>query len=57
MTVQSHIAELSERHRRLEIDLHDHLQRPQTDSLTLTEIKRKKLRLKEEIERLSRDEA
>lgn len=52
MSVESHIAELNERHQRLEDDLHSVLQRPRPDWQELAEIKRKKLRLKEEIERL-----
>jgi hypothetical protein len=52
MAIEAHIAELSSRHRKLEERLAQEMSRPGADDLRITEIKREKLRLKEEIERL-----
>ncbi len=52
MALEAHLAELSEKHRRIEDALHEERQHPSTDALKLTELKKQKLRLKEEIERL-----
>ena len=52
MALQAHLAELSEKHRKLEEELHDALQHPAVDSCLINEIKRQKLRVKDEIERL-----
>lgn len=55
MTMESHLAELQRRHQALEHKIEEELQRPGVDSLTLTELKRKKLVLKDEIMRLKDD--
>lgn len=53
MTLSSRISELKKKHQTLSEEI-EHAQRsPATDSLHLTEMKREKLKLKEEIERLS----
>ncbi|MEQ1863734.1 MAG: DUF465 domain-containing protein [Micropepsaceae bacterium] len=52
MALESHIQELAEKHHKLEELIHDELHRPLPDDLTLAELKKRKLRLKEEIERL-----
>ena len=52
MGLQAHIAELSEKHKKLEEELHDALQHPAVDSCHITELKRQKLKVKDEIERL-----
>jgi len=52
MTPESHLADLERRHEALEKELEDALMHPGTDSLELTELKRRKLHLKDEIERL-----
>ena len=52
MALQSHLAELEKRHEVLENEIHDALMHPSTDTLAVLELKRKKLRLKEEIARL-----
>jgi len=52
MSMQSHLAELEKRHRALEDEINDCLMHPATDDLTLVELKRRKLQVKEEIERL-----
>jgi hypothetical protein len=46
------LAELSVKHQRLEERIREELQHPASDDLTITELKREKLRLKDEIERL-----
>ncbi len=52
MTMESHLAELERRHQALEKELEDAMAHPGTDQLQLTEIKRRKLLLKDEIARL-----
>jgi hypothetical protein len=52
MTVETHLAELERRHRALELEIAEALNHPSTDSLALSELKRRKLLLKDEIERL-----
>lgn len=52
MSMESHIAELQRRHAALDREIHDALAHPSVDDLQVTELKRKKLALKEEIERL-----
>jgi hypothetical protein len=52
MTMQSHLAELERRHQALEREIEDAMNHPSTDALTLTELKRRKLQLKDEIARL-----
>ena len=53
MAIESHIVELQKRHELLELAIADELQSPGRDDLQVTELKRQKLRLKEDIERLS----
>ena len=52
MRLESHIQELSDKHHKLDEQIHDELHRPLPDDLMLAELKKRKLRLKEEIERL-----
>lgn len=52
MGLESHIQHLSEKHRRLEETIADELAHPGYDELKVTAMKRQKLRLKEELERL-----
>ena len=52
MSLQSHLAELEKRHRALEDEINDCLMHRGTDDLTIVELKRRKLQVKEEIERL-----
>jgi hypothetical protein len=52
MSFQSHVAELARRHRDLEKQIEEERTRPARDALRLGELKRKKLLLKDEIERL-----
>lgn len=52
MALDSHLAELRRRHEALEQQIEDATHHPGVDTLTLTELKRKKLVLKDEINRL-----
>ena len=57
MAVEARLAELNERHAKLEKDLENELHHPSSDDTTITQLKRQKLRIKEEIERLKREPA
>ena len=50
MNIESHIAELEEKHQRLEAELQEELQHPGSDSLHIMELKREKLRVKDQLE-------
>jgi hypothetical protein len=52
MSIQSHLADLERRHRALEDEITDALAHLSTDDLTITELKRRKLQVKDEIARL-----
>jgi hypothetical protein len=52
MGLESHILELSDKHRKIDDDIHEERLRPYPDDLRVVELKKRKLRLKEEIERL-----
>ena len=52
MAIQAHLVELERKHRVLESELHEALMHLSTDDLRIAELKRKKLVLKDEIERL-----
>jgi hypothetical protein len=54
MGASTHLAELEQRHRMLEAELTEALQHPSTDDIQLTELKRRKLQVKDEIARLNR---
>ena len=54
MTVQDHLAELEQRHHGLEKKIAEALKHNSTDDLEIVELKRQKLHLKDEIERLQR---
>lgn len=51
MSVQSHLSELEKRHRAVERELEVALRHPATPDIALSELKRKKLQLKDEIMR------
>lgn len=53
MALEARIRELGSRHQSLEQAIQDEMRRPSFDDLRLRELKRQKLRLKEEIETLS----
>jgi hypothetical protein len=52
MSLQTHLVELERKHRQLEDAIAQAMSRPSSDRLSLVEMKRKKLLLKEEIERV-----
>jgi hypothetical protein len=52
MSIQSHIAELEQRHTSLELQIEEALQHPSIDDLILRDLKRKKLHVKDELMRL-----
>jgi hypothetical protein len=52
MSMQSHLAELEKKHQALEAEINDCLAHPAVDDLRVVELKRKKLLVKDEIERL-----
>lgn len=52
MSIESHIAELVRKHGELEKKLAEAAQHPSTDPAELAQMKRRKLQLKDEIERM-----
>jgi hypothetical protein len=50
------LASLERQHAALELEIQAEAARPETDSLKLTELKRRKLHLKDEMERLRHSE-
>jgi hypothetical protein len=52
MSMQSHLTELEKKHQALESEINDCLTHPAIDDLKVVELKRRKLHLKDEIERL-----
>ena len=55
MTTKVHLAELERQHKALEHEITEALAHSSTDDLKLTELKRRKLLLKDQIERLRHD--
>ena len=55
MSMQSHLEELEKKHQTLESELSECLSHPVVDDLTVRELKRRKLLVKDEIERLRHD--
>jgi hypothetical protein len=49
MTLAGHLAELSEKHRMLEIKIQEELARPSADDLQISRLKKEKLRIKDEM--------
>ncbi|MEG6507493.1 DUF465 domain-containing protein [Methyloligella sp. 2.7D] len=52
MALEAHLSELSHKHRTLERKIEQEEARPMADPLKITDWKRRKLRLKDEMERL-----
>ena len=52
MTMESHLAELERRHQAIEKEIEDALAHPSTDQLKVSDLKKRKLLLKDEISRL-----
>lgn len=55
MGLESHIQELSDKHHKLDEQIQQELHRPHPDDIILSDLKKRKLRLKEQIERLRHD--
>ena len=56
MTIQAHLAELERKHRALDEELAEAMNHPSTDDLKIAELKRRKLLVKDEIQRLRIEE-
>jgi hypothetical protein len=52
MSMQTHLAELERRHQALEAEISEARAHPSVDDLQIVELKRRKLRVKDEIARL-----
>jgi hypothetical protein len=55
MAIEAHLAELERRHQALESEISEALTHPSTDGLTIAELKRRKLLVKDEIMRIKQD--
>ena len=54
MTIEDRVETLKAKHARLEHEIDEEIHRPLPDTVHLTELKREKLRIKEEIQRIAR---
>ena len=52
MSMEAHLAELERKHHALETELADALAHPSVDDMTIADLKRRKLQVKDEIARL-----
>lgn len=52
MSMQAHLAELEKRHQAISREIEEQIAHPSTDDLQIAELKRRKLALKDEIEKL-----
>ena len=57
MNLEAHLNELTEKHTSLKAEIETEMMSPSSDSLKITELKRRKLKLKDEIARLQAGEA
>jgi hypothetical protein len=55
MAIESHLAELEKRHQALEQEIDEALAHPSIDGLTIVELKRRKLHVKDEIARIRQE--
>ncbi|MCJ2083703.1 YdcH family protein [Methylobacterium sp. J-090] len=55
MSLQTHLTQLARKHEALEREIHDATHRPSANDLRIAELKRKKLLLKDEMNRLRSD--
>ena len=55
MSMETHLAELNRRHRALEDQINEARAHPSIDDLTIVELKRRKLQVKDEIARLKQN--
>jgi hypothetical protein len=56
MTIKSHLETLVRKHGALENEIAEAMTHPSINDIVLTDLKRKKLHIKEEIERIKRDD-
>lgn len=56
MSIESHISELEKKHRAIEKEIEMELTHPNSDDTKLSSLKRKKLRIKDEMVRLQPQE-
>ena len=56
MTLAAHLAELSEKHRMLEMKIQEELARPGSDDLQISKLKREKLKIRDEMTKLQAKE-
>jgi hypothetical protein len=54
MPLDSHLSQLERKHRELEQEIEAELHRPAWDAIRITELKRRKLSLKDKIHRIQR---
>jgi hypothetical protein len=52
MTIESHLSQLQKKHYALETELSEAIQHPSVDDLEIAELKRRKLVIKDEIQKL-----
>jgi hypothetical protein len=52
MAILAHLAELERKHAALEDQIHEAMTHPSTDDIEIVELKRRKLMVKDQIERL-----
>ncbi len=52
MALDAHVTELSDKHRALEKQIENEMARPSADDIEISKLKREKLRIKDELERL-----
>lgn len=52
MALEAHLEELSEKHRQLDKEIEQEIARPGSDDIKIAELKKEKLRLKDEINSL-----
>ena len=52
MSLQAHLSELSAKHKALESQIEEAMLHPSVDDLRIAELKRRKLRIKDEISRI-----
>ena len=57
MSLQAHLGELHAKHRALEAELADAMNHPASSDAEIAELKRKKLKIKDEITRLTHQHA
>ena len=57
MSLHAHISELEAKHQALKAEIEEEMSHPSADDLHIAELKRQKLRLKDEIARLRAEEA